>query len=151
MTKEKKQQLLNFCALAGEVMVLLGAVAWMFWRSRSIAGDVLMVWLKANGAGVLFAAGAIIMSIGRLLGEKGDIAMMGDVQADIRVRRLHRQRVIAMVMLMLAAVLVNMRAGFYAFDVYVRSSLWLLPFLFFVVIETYTVFRLSSLEKKSEV
>lgn len=151
MTKEKKQQLLNFCALAGEVMVLLGAVAWMFWRSRSIAGDVLMEWLKANGAGVLFAAGAIIMSIGRLLGEKGDIAMMGDVQADIRVRRLHRQRVIAMVMLMLAAVLVNMRAGFYAFDVYVRSSLWLLPFLFFVVIETYTVFRLSSLEKKSEV
>ena len=120
MTKEKKQQLLNFCALAGEVMVLLGAVAWMFWRSRSIAGDVLMEWLKANGAGVLFAAGAIIMSIGRLLGEKGDIAMMGDVQADIRVRRLHRQRVIAMVMLMLAAVLVNMRAGFYAFDVYVR-------------------------------
>ena len=76
--------------------------------------------------------------------------MMGDVQADIRVRRLHRQRVIAMVMLMLAAVLVNMRAGFYAFDVYVRPSLWLLPFLFFVVIETYTVFRLSSLEKKSE-
>lgn len=151
MTKEKKQQLLNFCALAGEVMVLLGAVVWMFWRSRSIVGDVLMEWLKANGAGVLFAAGAIIMSIGRLLGEKGDIAMMGDVQADIRVRRLHRQRVIAMVMLMLAAVLVNMRAGFYAFDVYVRSSLWLLPFLFFVVIETYTVFRLSSLEKKSEV
>ena len=150
MTKEKKQQLLNFCALAGEVMVLLGAVVWMFWRSRSIAGDVLMEWLKANGAGVLFAAGAIIMSIGRLLGEKGDIAMMGDVQADIRVRRLHRQRVIAMVMLMLAAVLVNMRAGFYAFDVYVRPSLWLLPFLFFVVIETYTVFRLSSLEKKSE-
>lgn len=150
MNSLKKQQMLNWCAMIGELLVLIGAVGWMFWRPSLLDGDGIVMWLKGHGAGLTFLVGAVLMTIGRLLGENGDIALMNDVSVDIRTRRLHRQRVIAMVMLMLAGVLVNLRAGFYAFDIYFRPSLWLLPFIYFVVIETYTVFRMKSPSESSK-
>jgi len=36
--------------------------------------------------------------------------------------------------------------GFYA-GMYVGKTSWLIPFVFFVVVEVYTVFRISAVEK----
>ena len=65
---------------------------------------------------------------------------------ELTLRRLYHQRVFGIVALIIATVLMWMPVGFYA-GVYVGKTSWLIPFVFFVVVEVYTVFRISAVEK----
>ncbi len=113
-------------ACAGEVLILVGAVLWMTGT------------LVAN---VLFAAGATLFAIGRINEKR--------VKGSITLSRLYGQRALGIVALLLSAVAMNMQGGFY-FGVYVRPSVWLIPFVVFVVIELYTAFRLPQQIKKEQ-
>ena len=65
---------------------------------------------------------------------------------ELTMRRLYHQRVFGIVALILATVLMWLPVGFYA-GMYVGKTSWLIPFVFFVVVEVYTVFRISAVEK----
>jgi hypothetical protein len=65
---------------------------------------------------------------------------------ELTMRRLYHQRVFGIVALILATVFMWLPVGFYA-GMYVGKTAWLIPFVFFVVVEVYTVFRISAVEK----
>ena len=140
MSKESNTQnkALLWAAQIGEIVVLLGAAAWMF---------------QPRWAGWLLAAGAVVFAIGRIFGENGDYALSMDKSKDFQLRRVYRQRLFGVIILLLAAILINTPNGFYSFfgltsPVFYRSSLWLMPFSIFVVFELYTAFRIPAVEKK---
>lgn len=120
-------------AMVGELMVLAGSALWI------------TAW---KGAGWLFAAGVVLFAIGRLAGRQGDAARAQDHSLSLTIRRLYRQRMTGVFVLMLSALLINMHAGFVAFGIYLRPSVWLVPFVVFVVIEVYTAFRIPVAEQK---
>ena len=126
------QKLLNYVAMGGETMVVVGAAAWMF---------------APLPAAILFAVGAALFIIGRMAGNEGDGQKAPDRSLTPVVRHLHRQRILSYVLLTLAAVCIHLPAGFY-FGIYMRRSMWLVPFIAFVIIEVYTAFRLPAAEKK---
>jgi hypothetical protein len=51
-----------------------------------------------------------------------------------------------MVGLFLATLFMWLPTGFYS-GLYLGPTAWLIPFVFFVVVEVYTVFRISAVEK----
>ena len=122
-------------AMAGELMVLAASALWI------------TAW---KGTGWLFAAGVVLFAIGRLAGAQGDAARSQDYNLSLTVRRLYRQRMTGVFVLMLSAILINLHQGFYAFGVYLRPSVWLIPFVVFVIIEVYTAFRIPVAEKNNE-
>ena len=65
---------------------------------------------------------------------------------ELTMRRLYRQSVFGLVGLVLAVVFMFLPVGFYA-GMWLGPTSWLIPFVFFVVVEVYTVFRISALEK----
>ena len=120
----EKNKIFNIIACVGEVLVIVGA----------------MVWITGSGvANYLYAAGAAIFAIGRLSekSEKGSIVLA----------RLYGQRTLGVIVLLLSAVVMNLRPGFYL-GMYLRSTAWLIPFVVFVVIELYTAFRIPAQIKK---
>lgn len=127
------QKTLNMLAMIGETLVVAGAAAWVF--------------LPVVSAYVL-AAGAALFIIGRMAGNYGDGQKAADRELTPVVRHLYRQRILSYVLLTLAAVFIHLPAGFY-FGIYMRKSMWLVPFIAFVVIEAYTAFRLPAAEKKN--
>lgn len=126
------QKLLNILAMDGETMVVVAAAAWMF---------------APLPAAILFAVGAALFIIGRMAGNEGDGQKAADRSLTPVVRHLHRQRILSYVLLALAAVCIHLPTGFY-FGIYMRRSMWLVPFIAFVIIEVYTAFRLPAAEKK---
>ena len=93
----------------------------------------------------VFAVGTLLFAIGRLL-EKHP-------QSTITLRRLYTQRIIGVVVLVLAALLMFFYERINGFEisdykVHATASAWLLPFFIFVVIELYTAFRIPSELKK---
>lgn len=123
-------RLLGFLACAGELLVLAGAVS----------------WLPAPQWGEwLFVVGTLFFAVGRLLGKEGDYAQSVRLASSVRVRRLYRQRILGVVMLVLATAALCHGAGFVA-GYYLGRSAWLIPFMVFVVIELYTAFRLPKEE-----
>ena len=86
---------------------------------------------------------------GRFIGSKADFSLSKNKELDLVVRRLYRQRVIAASILCISVVLLFLPNGFY-FGYYIRHSLWFIPFLIFTIIEIYTTFRLSSIDKKEK-
>ena len=65
---------------------------------------------------------------------------------ELTLRRLYHQRVFGMVGLFLATLFMWLPTGFYS-GLYLGPTAWLIPFVFFVVVEVYTVFRISAVEK----
>ena len=129
MIKEK-DKVLGYIANLGEVLVLIGAAFW-------ITG-----WEFMN---YVFAVGTLLFAIGRLL-EKHP-------QSTITLRRLYTQRIIGVVVLIIAALLMFFYEHINGFEisdykVHATASAWLLPFFIFVVIELYTAFRIPSELKK---
>lgn len=120
-------------AIIGEILLLAGAAAW-------VTG-----W-EYTGWG--FALGAGLFAIGRIAGENGDAAKSNDESLVFNLRRLYRQRMIGAIMTILAAILMNLKPGFLAFGIYLQKTTWLIPFIVFVVIETYTAFRIPAVESK---
>ncbi len=121
-----KEKIFNYMACTGEILILVGAVLWMTGT------------LVAN---VLFAAGTTLFAIGRINEPK--------VKGSLTLSRLYGQRALGVVAVLLSAVLMNLQGGFY-FGMYVRQSVWLIPFVVFVVIELYTAFRLPQQIKKEQ-
>lgn len=121
-----KEKIFGYMACAGEVLVIIGAIIW-------ITGTPL--------AHYLFAAGATIFAIGRFneKQEKGSIVLA----------RLYGQRTFGVIALLITAVLMNLKGGFY-FGMYLRPSAWLITFVIFVVIEVYTAFRIPNQIKKEK-
>lgn len=123
---------LNLLAMGGEILVVVGAAMWMF---------------LPNIAAWVFAVGAALFIIGRMAGHDGDGQKVADRELKPVVRHLYRQRILSYVLLTLATVAIHLPAGFY-FGIYMRQSMWLVPFIAFVIIEVYTAFRLPAATKK---
>jgi len=126
----KRFSLLEIIFLIGYVLLLAGAVLWMNHRQL---------------AGIVFAAGVALFICGRLLGEKGDWACATDGASSPTLQRLYRLRLWEMLALVVAAVAINLKGGFY-FGVFITPSFWILPLTIAAVIEVYTTFRISSEE-----
>ena len=123
---------LNMLAMVGETIVVLGAAMWLPWPDMA-------AWVLATGAALFI--------IGRMAGSDGDGQKAADRLSTPVVRHLYRQRILSYILLTLAAVAIHLPAGFY-FGIYMRRSMWLVPFIAFVVIEVYTAFRLPAATKK---
>jgi len=125
----KKNKFLGYVEAAGETIVVLASALW-------ITGSVFVPYV--------FALGAVIFAVGRLSVQK-------TIKADtVAVKRLLRQRTIAVFLLLASAALMFAKPGFYfGYNLYLTKSSWLVLFIVFVIIEVYTVFRLSNELKKS--
>ena len=123
---------LNMLAMVGETLVVLGAAMWIF---------------VPTVAAVVLAVGTVLFIVSRMAGSDGDGKKMGDPSLTITVRHLYRQRILSYVLLTLAAVFLFLPAGFY-FGIYMRESMWLVPFIAFAIIEIYTAFRLPAASKQ---
>ena len=119
-------------ALAGETLVLAGAALWLF---------------LPYFAAYILSVGTALFIVGRMASSEGDGPKASDRSLPPVIRHLHRQRILSYILLTLAAVCIHLPAGFY-FGIYMRRSMWLVPFIAFVVIEVYTAFRLPTAEKK---
>jgi len=127
----QKNRILSRIELVGETLVVLGVAAWL--PLRSIA-----VWV--------FALGVLLMAVGRFAQDPFYLRYSIRDPRELALRRLYHQRVFGMVALVLAAVAMWMPVGFYS-GFYLGPSSWLILFAIFVVIEVYTVFRISSIDK----
>ena len=128
------QKVLGIIEAIGLTLVVVAAALWIIPSVRSYAAICMAV------ATVLLACGRFLQ---RPFYEKYPLTD----PRELTLRRLYHQRVFGMVGLILAAVFMFMPAGFYA-GMYVGASSWLIPFVFFVVVEVYTVFRISAVEKR---
>lgn len=131
----KQNRLLGLTALIGEMLLLIGAVAWMPIR---------------NVACWVFSAGALLFLMGRILGPQGDWAKSANYRIGITLRRLYGMHLLGGLALVVSAVAMWIGGGFH-FGIYLSPSFWLLPFVLFVIIELYTSFRIPAEEKKSEI
>ena len=125
---------MNLLAMAGETLVVLGAALWLPWP---------------GGSAYVLSVGAVLFIVGRMAHNEGDGQKVGDHSLTPVVRHLYRQRILSYLLLTLAAVCIHLPAGFY-FGIYMRQSMWLVPFIAFVIIEVYTAFRLPAAEKKTK-
>ncbi|MBQ0023251.1 MAG: hypothetical protein KBT29_08440 [Prevotellaceae bacterium] len=126
-----KEKLLGVIEMVGETLVVIAAAAWI------VAKDI---------AAIVFAVGTVVFVVGRFFQTPSYAKYSTTDPKELTLRRLHHQRVFGAVALVLTAAIMNMPAGFY-FGVWMGGSSWLLLFVMFVVIEVYTVFRISSVDK----
>lgn len=112
-------------------MVVVGAALWMPMRAIAL-------WI--------FAIGVALFAVGRFLQTPFYQKYSERDPRELTLRRLYNQRVIGMVALILSAMLMFMPVGFY-FGVYLGKMSWLVMFVVFVVVEVYTVFRISAVDK----
>jgi hypothetical protein len=92
------------------------------------------------------AVGTVALVFGRFLQTPFYLKYPMTDPRELTMRRLYHQRVFGIVALILSTVLMWLPVGFYA-GMYVGKTSWLIPFVFFVVVEVYTVFRISAVEK----
>ena len=112
-----------------------------------VSSFIILVLLKYSIlSSLLFSIGVVMLTIGRFIGSRSDYCLSQNNQLNTAVRRLYRQRVIAVCLLYLSIFLLFLPEGFY-WGYYIRRSLWFIPLLVFTIIEIYTIFRLSSIEK----
>ena len=121
----------GYVEIVGETLVVLGAAAWMPMR-------VVAPWV--------FAVGVALFAVGRFLQTPFYQKYAERDPRELTLRRLYNQRVIGMVALILSATLMFMPAGFY-YGIYLGAMAWLVLFVVFVVVEVYTVFRISAVDK----
>lgn len=130
----KKDKLMGYVEMAGETLVVTGAAAWLPLRSLGM---------------IIFAAGTVLMAIGRFA-QTPSYQKYSPVDPKVlTLRRLYRQRMMGMVALILSAIIMNMPQGFH-FGLYVAPASWLVTFIIFAIIEVYTAFRISAVEKDNK-
>lgn len=127
----KRDKFLGYIEVIGEMMVVVGAALWMPMREIAL-------WI--------FAIGVAMFAVGRFLQTPFYQKYSERDPRELTLRRLYNQRVIGMVALILSAMLMFMPVGFY-FGVYLGKMSWLVMFVVFVVVEVYTVFRISAVDK----
>ena len=112
--------------LAGETIVLIGAVMWSW---------------NPDWAVYTFVTGTCLFFAGRMLTPNNDENMV--------VKRLHTQQKAGALILLLAAITMTATPTWFL-GYYVTKSAWLIPFVAFVIIEVYTTFRLAYLDNNKQ-
>ncbi|MDE5551043.1 MAG: hypothetical protein K2I99_06845, partial [Bacteroidaceae bacterium] len=97
-------------------------------------------------AGIVMVVSTAILALGRFLPQPFYLDYPIYDPSNLTLRRLYHQRIFGAIALALAAVMMLMPVGFYA-GLWVGRSSWLMPFVFFVVVEVYTAFRIPRVEK----
>ena len=128
-----KEKILGYVEVFALVWVLVAACLW------------LMPQMRAFACGAMSMA-TVMLAVGRFWQNPFYQKYSPRDPKELTLRRLYHQRVFGIVGLILAAVFMWMPVGFYA-DVYFGPTSWLIPFVFFVVVEVYTAFRISAVEK----
>ena len=128
------QKTLGIIEVVGLTLVVVAAGLWVLPQDNTR----LM-------ASVGMAVGTVALVFGRFLQTPFYLKYPVTDPKELTMRRLYHQRVFGIVALIIATVLMWMPAGFYA-GMYVGKTSWLIPFVFFVVVEVYTVFRVSAVE-----
>lgn len=127
----EKERILGYVEMAGETLVAAGAAVWL--PLREVAPYV-------------FCVGVVLFAVGRFVQTPFYQKYSVLDPKELTMRRLYHQRVFGIVALVLSAVLMCLPQGFY-FGMYVAPSSWLVLFVIFVVLEVYTAFRISAVEK----
>lgn len=130
-----KDKILGIVEVVGLCLVMVAACVWVFPKEDT------HFW-----ADVVMSVGTLLLTLGRFMQTPFYLKYPVTDPKELTLRRLYHQRVFGIIGLILATVFMWMPAGFYA-GMYVGKTAWLIPFVFFVVIEVYTVFRISSVEK----
>ena len=131
----RMQKLLGYVEVAGLTLVVVAAGLWGFP----------MADLRV-AAGIVMVVATVLLALGRFLPQPFYMIFPVHDSRRLTLRRLYHQRVFGWVGLAVAAVLMLLPVGFYA-GFWVGSSSWLVPFVFFVVVEVYTAFRIPRAEK----
>lgn len=130
---ERKEKILGVVELLGLSLVTVAACVWIVPSVRELA---------CMG----MAVATVLLAVGRFLQTPFYLKYSNLPQKELVLKRLYHQRVFGMVALILAVTLMWLPTGFY-YGVFVGPSSWLLLFVFFVVVEVYTAFRISAAEK----
>lgn len=129
------QKILGIIEVVGLTLVVVAAALWAFpmenLRSLSLWG---------------MSLGTVALVVGRFMQTPFHLKYPVTDPCELTLRRLYHQRVFGIVALILATVMMWLPVGFYA-GMYLGKTSWLIPFVFFVVVEVYTVFRISAVEK----
>jgi hypothetical protein len=129
------QKILGIIEVVGLTLVVVAAALWAFpmenLRSLSLWG---------------MSLGTVTLVVGRFMQTPFYLKYPVTDPRELTLRRLYHQRVFGIVALILATVMMWLPVGFYA-GMYLGKTSWLIPFVFFVVVEVYTVFRISAVEK----
>ena len=129
------QKILGLIEVVGLTLVVVAAALWAFpmenLRSLSLWG---------------MSLGTVALVVGRFMQTPFYLKYPVTDPRELTLRRLYHQRVFGIVALILATVMMWLPVGFYA-GMYLGKTSWLIPFVFFVVVEVYTVFRISAVEK----
>ena len=130
-----KAKILGIIEVVGLTLVVLAAALWVLPQDNTR----LMVSIG-------MAVGTVALVFGRFLQTPFYLKYPMTDPRELTMRRLYHQRVFGIVALILSTVLMWLPVGFYA-GMYVGKTSWLITFVFFVVVEVYTVFRISAVEK----
>lgn len=133
MKKMNKEKILGYVESAGLLQVVIAAAIWILPDLRTVAQG----WM---------AVAAVMLLLGRFLQEPFYLKYSERDPKVLTLRRLYHQRVFGIIALILAAAMMFVPQGFY-YGMYVGKSSWLILFVIFVVIEVYTAFRISSVDK----
>lgn len=129
------QKILGIIEVVGLTLVVVAAALWAFpmenLRSLSLWG---------------MSLGTVTLVVGRFMQTPFYLKYPVTDPRELTLRRLYHQRVFGIVALILATVMMWLPVGFFA-GMYLGKTSWLIPFVFFVVVEVYTVFRISAVEK----
>lgn len=130
----KKDKIWGVVEIVGEMLVVGGAAAWMPLRANA-------PWI--------FAVGTALFALGRFMQTPFYQKYAEHDPKKLTLRRLYNQRVIGMLALVLSVTLMFLPDGFY-YGVYLGSMSWLVMFVVFVVVEVYSTFRISAVDKESK-
>jgi hypothetical protein len=130
-----KAKILGIIEVVGLTLVVLAVVLWALPQEGT-----------RSFAAVGLAVGTVALVIGRFLQTPFYLKYPVNDPRELTMRRLYHQRVFGIVALILATVMMWLPVGFYA-GIYLGKTSWLVPFVFFVVVEVYTIFRISAVEK----
>lgn len=128
-----KEKILGYMEIGALTVVLISSAMWAVPGMRLAAG-------------IVMAAGAAMLVVGRFLQTPFYAKYPHHDPKELTLRRLYHQRVFGAVGLIVATALMLTPQGFY-FGMYVGPSSWMIPFVFFVVVEVYTAFRISAVDK----
>ena len=130
-----KDKILGIVEVVGLCLVMVAACVWVFPKEDT------HFW-----ADVVMSVGTLLLTLGRFMQTPFYLKYPVTDPKELTLRRLYHQRVFGIIGLILTTLFMWLPVGFYA-GIYVGKTAWLIPFVFFVVIEVYTVFRISSVEK----
>ena len=129
------QKILGIIEVVGLTLVVAAAALWAFPMENLHS---LSLWGMSLGT--------VALVVGRFMQTPFYLKYPVTDPRELTLRRLYHQRVFGIVALILATVMMWLPVGFYA-GMYLGKTSWLIPFVFFVVVEVYTVFRISAVEK----